>query len=237
MSCSSYKNSQEKIYMQNLPKTRLIVFDWDGTLFDSTGVIAHSLQKACEALGMAAPTTQEAKHVIGLGFNEAIEQLVGPLNAEQSAAFMTAYRRNYFAGESLVTLYDGILELLKGLQGQGRLMAVATGKSRAGLNRVLLDGHLRPYFDATRTADETTSKPHPQMLLELLDELEVSPHQAVMVGDTTYDIDMANAAGMASIAVKYGAHDEKLLLASRPTVVVHDVNTLTKVLGVQKALL
>ena len=223
--------------MQNLPQTRLIVFDWDGTLFDSTGVIAYSLQSACEALGLAMPTIQEAKHVIGLGFNEAIEQLVGPVDAEQSAAFMTAYRRSYFAGESLVTLYDGILELLKGIQQQGRLMAVATGKSRAGLNRVLLDGQLRSYFDATRTADETASKPHPQMLLELLDELDVSPHQAVMVGDTTYDIDMAHAAGMASVAVKYGAHDEKLLLASNPTVVVRDVDALAKVLGVQKALL
>ena len=220
--------------MQNLPKTRLIVFDWDGTLFDSTGVIAHSLQKACEALDLNVPTVQEAKHVIGLGFNEAIERLVGALDAEQSAAFMMAYRRNYFAGESLVTLYDGILELLNGLKQQNRLMAVATGKSRVGLNRVLLDGHLKSYFDATRTADETASKPHPQMLLELLDELDVSPDQAVMVGDTTYDIDMANAAGMASVAVKYGAHDEKLLLASHPTVVVHDVDSLAKVLGVQK---
>ena len=222
--------------MQNLPKTRLIIFDWDGTLFDSTGVIAHSLQKACEALGLNVPTVQEAKHVIGLGFNEAIERLVGVLDADQSTAFMAAYRRSYFAGESLVTLYDGILELLSGLKQQNRLMAVATGKSRAGLNRVLLDGQLKFYFDATRTADETTSKPHPQMLLELLEELDVSPDQAVMVGDTTYDIDMANAAGMASVAVKYGAHDEKLLLASCPTVVVHDVDALARVLGVQKVL-
>lgn len=218
--------------MHNLQQARLVIFDWDGTLFDSTGVIAYSFQKACVALGLPAPSIHEAKHVIGLGFNESIKHLVGTLDGKQLAEFMAAYRRNYFAGEPLVTLYDGILDVLNGLQSQGRLMAVATGKSRAGLNRVLLDGGIKSYFDATRTADETASKPHPQMLFELLEELDVAPHEAVMVGDTTYDIDMANAAGMPSVAVKYGAHDSTLLLTSHPTVLVSDVATLAEVLGV-----
>lgn len=218
--------------VDTLPQARLVIFDWDGTLFDSTGVIALSLQNACEALGFAKPSTQQAKHVIGLGFNEAIEQLVGRLDTQQTAEFMAVYRRHYLSAETVVTLYDGIMDVLDGLRAQERLMAVATGKSRAGLNRVLKAGELNAYFTATRTADETRSKPHPQMLFELLEEFEVSAHDAVMVGDTTYDIDMANAAGMLSIAVDYGAHDEKLLQAARPTAIVQNVPDLATLLGV-----
>lgn len=218
--------------MQDLTQKRLVIFDWDGTLFDSTGAIAHSLQEACKVLELHVPTLKQAKHVIGLGFQEAIEELVGPLNAAQFAAFMAAYRRHYFTSESMVTLYEGSLEILQALQAQKRLLAVATGKSRAGLNRVLSDGQLKHYFDATRTADETISKPHPKMLLELLEELEVRAVDAVMVGDTSYDIDMAHAAGIDSIAVQYGAHDLKTLMAVKPTLLVSDVIGLAQALGV-----
>lgn len=219
--------------MLDLTQKRLVIFDWDGTLFDSTGVIAYSLQEACKIMRLSVPTVKQAKNVIGLGFQEAIEELVGPLDAAQFTDFMAAYRRHYFTNEARVTLFDGSLDVLQALKEQQKLLAVATGKSRAGLNRVLLAGDLKHFFDATRTADETTSKPHPHMLFELLEELDVEPHEAVMIGDTTYDIDMAHAAGMASVAVQYGAHDLKTLEKAKPSVVVPDVMSLAQVLGIQ----
>lgn len=219
--------------MLDLSQKRLVIFDWDGTLFDSTGVIAYSLQEACKVMQLTVPTVKQAKNVIGLGFQEAIEELVGPLDAVQFTDFMAAYRRHYFTNEARVTLYEGSLEILQALKVQQRLLAVATGKSRAGLNRVLLAGELKHFFDATKTADETTSKPHPHMLFELLEELDVEPQEAVMVGDTTYDIDMAHAAGIESVAVQYGAHDLKTLERSKPSVLVADVMSLANVLGVQ----
>ena len=186
---------------------KLVIFDWDGTLFDSTGVIAHALQQSCAAINRPIPSLKQAQHVIGLGFTEAIEALTGPLDATQTEQFMQSYRRHYFGGEEVVTLFDGISELLTALRARGVLTAIATGKSRAGLNRVLQHSMLKNQFDASRTADETTSKPHPMMLLELLEELDIAAHDAVMIGDTTYDIDMAHAAGVSAIAVAYGAHD------------------------------
>jgi phosphoglycolate phosphatase len=176
------------------------------------------------------PTLKDAKKVIGLGFAEAIEALVGPLDATQTEVFMRSYRRHYFSSEEIVTLFDGIDSLLHGLRTQSSLTAVATGKSRAGLNRVLQNASLSHRFDATRTADETASKPHPKMLFELLDALGVHADEAVMIGDTTYDVDMAHEAGMTSIGVSYGAHDEHRLASSRPAVLVHSVVQLQQLL-------
>lgn len=215
-------------------QTKLIIFDWDGTLFDSTGVIAYGLQHACVAIGHDEPTIKAAKNVIGLGFNEAIAQLVGEVSPAQYARFMTAYRQFSLKNHDLITLYDGILELLNGLKQQGKWLAVATGKSRAGLNRALADGVLKGVFDATRTADETTSKPHPQMLFELLDEIGVLPSEAIMIGDTSYDIDMANAAKVPSIAVSYGAHDLQTLTNALPSMILSDTYSLAKALGVNQ---
>ncbi|TDR32336.1 HAD family hydrolase [Hydromonas duriensis] len=218
--------------LEKLSQARLVIFDWDGTLFDSTGVIAYSLQRSCEALGFATPTLKQAKHVIGLDFKEVIAYLVGDLDAQQTAEFMRVYRSHYLTSESIVTLYDGVIEVLKDLRGHNRLAAIATGKSRVGLDRVLEQGHLRTYFQATRTADQTSPKPHPLMLQELLDELDIHPHEAVMVGDTTYDVEMAHAAGVSSIAVCYGAHDERQLQAAQPSAIAHSVSDLAVLLGV-----
>jgi phosphoglycolate phosphatase len=145
---------------------KLVIFDWDGTLFDSTGIIGHALQQSCAAINQPIPTLREAQKVIGLGFTEAIEALVGPLNAAQTELFMQSYRRHYFSGEEIVTLFDDITNLIDGLRAQSTLTAVATGKSRVGLNRVLQHASLKNRFDATRTADETASKPHPLMLFQ-----------------------------------------------------------------------
>lgn len=213
---------------------QLIIFDWDGTLFDSTGIIGHSLQQACMALNLATPSVFEAQQVIGLGFNEAIEQLVGAITPEQMTEFMAVYRRSYFASENLVTLFAGIHELLTQLKLQGKHLAIATGKSRAGLDRVLQHNpEFRQHFISSRTADETQSKPHPQMLFELLAELDLPANQAVMVGDTTYDIEMAHGAQMPNIGVTYGAHNVDTLLSARPTHLVHDVTQLGLLLGVR----
>jgi phosphoglycolate phosphatase len=212
---------------------QLVIFDWDGTLFDSTGIIGHSLIQACVSIGCDAPSMTQAQQVIGLGFNEAIEHLVGVLTPEQTQHFMQVYRKHYFSSENLVTLFAGIDALLKQLSQQGnKHLAIATGKSRAGLDRVLSHNPaLKQYFISSRTADETQSKPHPQMLLELLGELDVKPQNAVMIGDTTYDVEMAHAAEMPVIAVTYGAHDEQTLGLAQPTHMVHTVSQLARLLG------
>ena len=209
---------------------KLVIFDWDGTLFDSTGIIGHALQQSCAAINQPIPSLKDAQKVIGLGFTEAIEVLVGPLSATQTEVFMQSYRRHYFSGEEIVTLFEGITSLLDGLRTQNKLTAVATGKSRAGLNRVLQHAALKNRFDATGTADETASKPHPQMLFELLEELEVHADEAIMIGDTTYDVDMAHEAGMTAIGVTYGAHDADTLASSQPAVLVHSVAELQQLL-------
>ena len=212
---------------------QLIVFDWDGTLFDSTGIIAHSLQQACMAVNLKSPSLHDAQQVIGLGFNEAIERLVGSITVEQHNDFMVAYRRSYFANENLVILFAEMDALLQSLVQQGKLLAIATGKSRAGLNRVLSHKPaLGRCFVSSRTADETQSKPHPQMLHELLEELDIAAEHAVMVGDTTFDVHMAQAARMPSIAVTYGAHDVDTLISAQPTHTVHSVEGLAQLLGV-----
>ncbi|MGL4768569.1 MAG: HAD family hydrolase [Formosimonas sp.] len=213
-------------------EAQLIVFDWDGTLFDSTGVIAHSLQHACAAIHKPVPSLHDAQQVIGLGFAQAIDGLVGRLDAAQTEQFMLAYRRSYYANENLVVLFSGIHELLLRLHAQGRYLAIATGKSRASLDRVLAHNpDLNRLFMASRTADQTQSKPHPQMLHELLDELAVPAECAAMVGDTHFDVDMARQAGVQSIAVAYGAHTQRVLEAAQPTHLVGTVAELAHILG------
>ena len=213
-------------------QTQLIIFDWDGTLFDSTAMIAHSLCRAARELGLGEYSKQQAQHVIGLGFTEAANALVGRvLTGRELDAFMARYRQYYFTAELEVSLYDGVWALLETLHAQNRYMAVATGKSRIGLNHVFESRpELKKFFIASRTADQTASKPHPLMLEEILEELSMSAESAVMIGDTSYDIDMAHNAHMASIAVSYGAHDMRNLLVSAPTAVAHSVDELRQLL-------
>jgi phosphoglycolate phosphatase len=194
----------------------LIVFDWDGTLMDSTGLIARSLQNACADLELPVPSDRDARFVIGLGLDDTLRHVAPGLDEERARRLAERYRHHFLAREGFeAPLYEGVREMLADLHGRGRRLAVATGKARRGLERVLDATGLRPWFEATRCADEGFSKPHPDMLLMLLDITGVQPRRAVMVGDTTHDLELAANAGIDAVAVSYGAHDEGLL-ATRP---------------------
>lgn len=201
----------------------LIAFDWDGTLFDSTACIVKSIQAAAREMGLAEPPVERARHVIGLGLEAALQIAVPELPREQYRELANAYRRHYFASVHEVTLFDGVPELLCELQSRGHRLAVATGKSRRGLDEALDQVGLRELFEATRTAEETASKPHPQMLHELMDELGTPAHATLMVGDTTHDLQLAANAGTAALAVSFGAHGADELAALRPLAVLHDL--------------
>ena len=193
----------------------LIVFDWDGTLMDSTHVIAASLRDACADVGIAVPSEDDARYVIGLGLEDTFNHVAPGLDADGRRRLSERYRHHFLAREGAVPLYDGVVEMLADLHGRGRRLAVATGKARRGLERALDATGLRRWFEATRCADEGFAKPHPDMLLMLLDITGVVPAQAVMVGDTTHDLELAANAGLDAVAVSYGAHPESLL-ATRP---------------------
>jgi phosphoglycolate phosphatase len=197
---------------------QLIVFDWDGTLMDSAAVIASAIQAACRDMGLPVPADEHACHVIGLGMDEALSCVAPTLGRADYPKMHACYRRHYLAlsSDSRVALFPGIADLLDWLGGTGRLLAVATGKSRIGLDFALESFGLGGCFHATRCADETFSKPHPAMLEELMDELGVTPERTLMVGDTTYDLQMARNAGVAGVGVAYGAHSVDMLLAAMP---------------------
>lgn len=184
----------------------LIVFDWDGTLMDSTVTIVKCIQAAAKDLGLAIPTQKAASYVIGLGLTEAMQMAIPGLDSSQYPRIVERYRYHYLAQDQELVLFDGVREMLADLSQQGYFLAVATGKSRVGLNRALYETRLLSVFDATRCADETFSKPHPAMLLELTRELGQDLRRTVMIGDTTHDLQMAINAGVAGIAVQYGAH-------------------------------
>lgn len=185
----------------------LIVFDWDGTLFDSTALIARSIQLACEDMGLPVPARHEAAYVIGLGLHDALAHVAPTLPADQVPAMGQRYRHHYFRQQGELSLFDGTVELLQALKARHHWLAVATGKSRLGLNEALAHVELRGMFDGTRTADETASKPHPLMLQELMAEFGVDPERTLMIGDTTHDLQLALNAGTHSVAVSYGAHE------------------------------
>jgi len=183
----------------------LIVWDWDGTLADSTGMITRAVVKAAEQAGLPPLTAEAASSIIGLGLRESIETLYPGISDGQAQVLATQYNLNYFAGESEIPLFTGAADTIKTLNRRGFKLAVATGKSRRGLNLALDHTQLRNYFHATRTVDECFSKPHPQMLDELMDDLVVLPERTLMIGDTSYDLQMAHNAGVHAIGVTYGA--------------------------------
>lgn len=213
--------------MTRLRQFDLIVFDWDGTLFDSTALIAHSIQAACADVGAAVPTDTEARHVIGLGLAEALKLVAPQLPPDLHPQLGQRYRFHYVRRQNDVTLFDGALEMLAALKERSHLLAVATGKSRGGLSEALRTAGLAGLFDATRTADETASKPHPLMLQELMAELDVAAPRTLMVGDTTHDLQLAANAGTASVGVSYGAHAHASFDAFSPLHVAHSVGDLS----------
>jgi phosphoglycolate phosphatase len=196
-------------------KYGLIVFDWDGTIIDSAATIAECIRESARDMGLPVPSTELASHVIGLGLHDSLRMAVPELQTQQYPQFVAHYRRHFLAREDAMSLFIGMKELLLHLKENHRL-AIATGKSRRGLDRALTATGVGPLFAASRCADETHPKPHPAMLIELMDELGFSKHQMLMIGDTSHDLEMARAAEVDSVAVTYGAHPEEGLRACKP---------------------
>lgn len=192
---------------------QLVVFDWDGTLFDSSQFIVHCVQRAAEIAELPIPEANTVKQMIGLSFDQALKRAMPELSPMNAANMVRIYRQ--CVQESDVgkpVLFNGAREVLKSLVEQGYWLAIATGKGRAGLNADLADLGLQDLFLATRCAEETQSKPHPQMLLELMDEMGVTANQTVMVGDTEYDLQLAENSGVDAVAALYGAHSYEQLM-------------------------
>ncbi len=208
-------------------KYGLLVFDWDGTIIDSASTIAECIRLAAADLGLEVPTVEQARHVIGLGLHDALRLAVPGLRPEQTTEFVARYRVHFLGREDTMGLFGGMRELLD-VESKKRVLGIATGKSRRGLDRALDATQLKPYFQASRCADETHPKPHPAMLLELMEELDVAPESVLMIGDTSHDLEMARAAGVDALAVTYGAHAETGLRACEPRGCVASVQELSQ---------
>jgi phosphoglycolate phosphatase len=194
----------------------LLIFDWDGTLMDSAGVIVDSIQRACEDIGLAAPSDRASRQIIGLGLIQALQVLLPDLPADDYPRLVERYRHHYLGRDNDIPLFAGVVDGIGQLHASGFQLAVATGKSRLGLERALASSGLGEWFAATRCADQTHSKPHPAMVLELIAELDADPARTLVIGDTSHDLLMASNAGVASLGVTYGAHEPDDLSAHTP---------------------
>ena len=201
----------------------LIAFDWDGTLFDSTVAITRSIQLAVADVGGTVPSDAQASYVIGMALMPALAHAAPDVPQAKYNDLANRYRYHYIKQQEQIALFTGVLPMLEELRERGHWLAVATGKSRRGLNDALQHVDLRGMFDCSRTADETAGKPHPLMLQELMAELGVEPERLLMIGDTSHDLQMAKNAGCAGLGVAYGAHEEAELQACGPLHVVQDV--------------
>jgi len=195
---------------------QLLVFDWDGTLVDSAQAIVESLQGACIDLGFEPPTDARARHIIGLGLKDALLSSIPHVPEAEHRRIVERYRIHFLARDANMQLFPGVTDGLAALQARGHLLAIATGKSRRGLERALDQVGVRRFFVGSRCADEGYSKPHPGMLQAVMDELVVAPADTLMIGDTTHDLEMAASAGVRALAVTYGAHPKEQLQAVRP---------------------
>ena len=210
------------------PSTRprqfdLIAFDWDGTLFDSTTIITRCIQEAVRDVGGTVPSDKDAAYVIGMGLMQALAHAAPDVPKDRYPELGARYRHHYIERQNDISLFEGVLPLLAALQARQHWLAVATGKSRHGLDEALQAVELRGVFHASRTADETAGKPHPLMLMELMSELGAEPARTLMIGDTTHDLQMALNAGCASVGVSYGAHEPDGFAVLNPRHVAHSV--------------
>jgi phosphoglycolate phosphatase len=194
----------------------LIVFDWDGTLMDSAACIASSLRAACGDLGFTVPTDRDARYIIGLGLHDALAHVLPGVPQQHYPAVVERYRHHFTRQDGGTTLFPGVAELLTELRASGHLLAVATGKSRRGLDRALSATGLTGLFSATRCGEEGMPKPHPQMLNWLMHELRAPTVRTLMIGDTTHDLAMARSAKVPAIAMAHGAHSAIELLELEP---------------------
>ncbi len=204
----------------------LIAFDWDGTLFDSTALITRCIQNAVRDVGGAMPSERDASYVIGMGLMQALAHAAPDVPVERYPELGARYRHHYLASQHDLSLFDGVLAMLADLKSRQHVLCVATGKSRRGLDDVLQTVELQHVFDGSRTADETAGKPDPRMLFELMQTFDASAERTLMVGDTTHDLQMAQNAGCASVAVSYGAHEPQAFHALAPRFVAHSVREL-----------
>jgi phosphoglycolate phosphatase len=208
----------------------MIVWDWDGTIMNSTPTIVDCIQKACADLDMDIPSDSIASHVIGLGLHESLKIVLPNLDEGDYPLVIERFRHYYLSRDHELILFHGIADLLNDLKERGHLLAVATGKPRHGLDRTLQIHGLVEFFHDTKTADQTRAKPHPQMLLELMETWNLPPQELLMIGDTTHDLKMAESAGVDAVAVSYGAHPKEELLRLKPKACVDDVLELRKIL-------
>lgn len=211
---------------------KLIIFDWDGTLMDSEAKIVSCLRSVIKNLNFESRNNLQLKDIIGLGLTEAILKLYPDFTKRQVQQFTNVYREQFLEkNQTQSRLFDGVVEMLNNLKQKGMLLAIATGKGRMGLNRALNKTQLHDLFDCSRCADETLSKPEPLMLTEIINELNVPVQQSLMIGDTTYDLAMANNIGMNSLAITHGVHSLERLLAYQPITNVSCINELHQCLN------
>ncbi|MDH5425449.1 MAG: HAD-IA family hydrolase [Gammaproteobacteria bacterium] len=214
----------------------LIVFDWDGTLMDSQQRILDCLKAAALDCDATILTDIEFSNVIGLGLKEATKSLYPDFTPQQAATYAERFRSHYLIkNKTHSPLFSGAREILQTLKDQGYWMAVATGKGRQGLDLVLNESGLGSFFLTTRSASETFSKPHPQMLEEIMYELAIEPEQTLMIGDTEYDMQLAKNARTHSLAVSYGVHSLERLLKYQPLGYIDQIQQLPEWLANQSS--
>jgi len=211
---------------------KVVIFDWDGTLVDSQERIVTCLRESARDIGLPVLGDEVYADIIGLGLYEAIERLYPGMTEPTISAYRDGYARQFVQFEREPSgFFDGALDVLTELRNRGHLLAVATGKSRRGLDRTLRSLGLETFFDATRCADETASKPNPQMLYEIVEQLSCNADQAVMIGDTEYDLEMATRAGTHSIGVSHGVHHPERLQRHAPRHIVDSLHELLDVIA------
>jgi len=210
---------------------KLVISDWDGTLMDSVDRIVSSMQLAAKSALLPVPTNEQAKQIIGLSMPKVVEVLFPQRTQAQETVLIEQYKRQYKELNNVPTpMFNNALTLLSKLRDQHKLLAVATGKGRDGLERVMRETQTAHFFHASRCASDAVSKPDPQMLFSLLEELEVSASEAVMIGDTSHDLKMAQLAGIDSIGITHGVHDAPVLSLYQPKTVVSSLIQLEKIL-------
>ena len=210
-------NSENTIKQSTITRRfDLIVWDWDGTLANSTGMITEAFVTAAAQVGLPTVPAENVTNIIGLGLKESIHAVYGDIAPELAQKLAQQYSANYYAGEQAIPLFEGAKDTIIELHRKGYKVAVATGKGRRGLNLALQHSGLGQYFQATKTVDECFSKPHPQMLDELMEEFVATPERTLMIGDTSYDLQMAANAGVPAVAVTFGAQSREQLLAYNP---------------------
>lgn len=210
---------------------KLIIFDWDGTLMDSIGRIVASMQAAAQSCALTVPSNEQVKEIIGLSLPKALEILFPANSSLQNEAMLTQYKYQYVEGDNTPTpLFDNALALLTALKESDKILAVATGKGRQGLQRVFNVTNTEHYFHASRCAGEVLSKPNPDMLYSLLDEFSIAPEHALMIGDTSHDMKMARSAGVDRIGITLGVHNREVLNQYKPKAIVDSLHELQQLL-------